>query len=200
MDDSTSTKICAFAETFTRNRSKYRKFALLFVNDRDAAEELVSDSFTSLWVKRHELADTNIEAYFYTTLKHACLDWLRNRQTRYRIHNEIYEKTYRLLQYDIRSLETFDPNLSSSSEIRDIMLRQLDQISEQTRSVFVDNRFNDLSYERIAGKYGISTAKVEREIQTVLSRLKIALKDYLSPLPTVLLLLVALTDSLSRFF
>ena len=80
------------------------------------------------------------------------------------------------------------------------MLRQLDQISEQTRSVFVDNRFNDLSYERIAGKYGISTAKVEREIQTVLSRLKIALKDYLSPLPTVLLLLVALTDSLSRFF
>lgn len=191
MDDSTSTKICAFAETFTRDRSKYRNFALRFVHDRDAAEELVSDSFTSLWVKRHELADTNIEAYFYTTLKHACLDWLRNRQTRYRIHNEIYEKSYRLLQYDIRSLETFDPNLIFSSEIRDIMLRQLDKMPGLTRRIFLDNRFNNLSCDEIAGKYGISIFKVKRELHTAMCRLRTALQDYLPPILTVLL--IALT-------
>lgn len=191
MDDSTSTKICAFAETFTRDRSKYRNFALRFVHDRDAAEELVSDSFTSLWVKRHELADTNIEAYFYTTLKHACLDWLRNRQTRYRIHNEIYDKSYRLLQYDITSLDAFDPNLIFRNEVRDIMLRQLDKMPGLTRRIFLDNRFNNLSCDEIAGKYGISIFKVKRELHTAMCRLRTALQDYLPPILTVLL--IALT-------
>lgn len=71
------------------------------------------------------------------------------------------------------------------------MLRQLDKMPGLTRRIFLDNRFNDLSYDQIAGKYGISIFKVKRELHTAMCRLRTALQDYLPPMLTMIL--IALT-------
>lgn len=191
MKETTAAAIVSFVEAAQKNRVKYRNFALRFVHNRDVAEELISDSFKRLWEKRDEVDIENIEAYFYTSLKHACLDWLRSRQMHCKVHNEIYDATYRLLKYDIATLEKFDPNLIYANEIRDIMHRQLNEMPRLTRRIFLDSRFNDLSYDEIAGKYGVSIFKVKREIYTVTHRLRTALQDYLPPILTVIL--IALT-------
>ena len=191
MEDPTTSAIHTFAANFCVNRLKYRNFAQRFIHNKDAADELVNDCFVRLWEKRLDLADVNIEAYFYSSLKHASLNWLRNKQNQFKIHNEIYDKSYRLLQYDITSLDAFDPNLIFRNEVRDIMLRQLDKMPGLTRRIFLDNRFNNLSCDEIAGKYGISIFKVKRELHTAMCRLRTALQDYLPPILTVLL--IALT-------
>ena len=191
MKETTAAAVVGFVETAQKKRNKYRNFALRFVHNRDAAEELISESFKRLWEKRDEVDFENIEAYFYTSLRYACLNWLRNRQTQFKIRNEIYDATYRLLKYDIATLEKFDPNLIYANEIRDIMHRQLNRMPELTRMVFLDSRFNDLSYDEIAGKYGVTIFKVKREIYTATHRLRTALQDYLPPVLVVLL--IALT-------
>ena len=194
MARSTEGTVVCFVEAAQKNRAKYRNFTLRFVHNRDAAEELVNDGFMHLWEKRNEITDANIEGYFYTILKNLCLNWLRNERTHYELRNTIYDSSYRLLKYDIATLESFDPNLIFTREIHNIMHRQLNRMPELSRRIFLDNRFGDLSYEEIAAKYGISYSKVDREIRTSLKNLRLALKDYLPPVFAVMLFLASLIN------
>lgn len=181
------TNIRRFCDTFHQERARYTNFAMRFVRDRTAAEDLVNDSFVTFWERRETLAEETVcEAYFYTIVKNKCLNYLRDMQTRSKIHDDLHDTSRRLMQYDLASLESYDPNLIFSSEIQSILEEQLRSLPELTRCIFHDNRFEHKTYEEIAQKYGISVWKVAREIQTTLQTLRLALKDYL---PVVLLLL-----------
>ena len=186
-----SAAIQAFVESYSRNRPRYRSFTLGFVHNTDAADEIVDNTFAHFWEKREEIDVTKLESYFFAALKNNCLHWLRSQQTQSRIRNEIYDKSYRLRQYDISSLDAFDPNLIFTREIRDITIRQLKLMPGLSRNIFLDSRFDDLSYEEIAAKYGVSKIKVAREIQSVLKNLKTALHDYLPPALSMLLILIS---------
>lgn len=183
------TNIRKFCDTFHQERVKYVNFALRFVRDRSTVEDLINDSFVSFWERRESLAaDTVCEAYFYTIVKNRCLNYLRDMQTRSKIRDDIHDTAYRLMQYDQASLESYDPNLIFSSEIQYILEQQLRSLPELTRCIFHDNRFEHMTYEEIARKYGISVWKVAREIQTSLQVLRLALKDYLPMLIFLLML------------
>lgn len=181
--------IRTFCDNFHQERTKYVNFALRFVRDRAAVEDLINDSFVTFWERRESLAaDTVCEAYFYTIVKNRCLNYLRDMQTRSKIRDDLQDTTYRLMQYDLASLESYNPNLIFSSEIQQILDQQLRTLPELTRSIFRDNRFEHMTYEEIARKYDISVWKVAREIQTALQVLRHALKDYLPMLVFLLLL------------
>lgn len=178
-----------FLELFCRNRPKYCRFAVSFIRDQHAAEDLVNDSFLQVWEKRTELEDNNIESYYYTILKNCCLKWLRKRATHCKAHQRIYDDSFRMLLLDIRSLDAYDPNLIFRNEVQAIMQRQLNRMPDLTRKIFTDNRFHNLSYEEIAKKYGINKSKVVRDIESALCSLRIALQDYL---PAMLMISVLL--------
>ncbi|MEG2061978.1 MAG: sigma-70 family RNA polymerase sigma factor, partial [Alistipes sp.] len=169
-----------FGESFYRNRYKYQNFAQRFVRNSAVVEDLINDSFINLWERRTELEpDCVVEAYFYTILKNNCLNWLRDQKSQGEIQNKLFDTSYRLLQYDISTLENYDPNFIFSNEIRDILQEQLAKMSPLVREIFKDNRFRDMTYEQIAAKYHISVWKVAREIQTAMRILRVSLGDYL---------------------
>lgn len=174
------TDLQKFSESIHRDKLKYINFALRFVRERAVAEDLVDDSFISFWTNRSNISDcTNFNSYFYTIIKNNCLNWLRDKDAQIKIQKKILDTSYRLLQYDIASLEDYDTNLIFTQEIRVILQDQLKKMPELTRMIFNDSRFNDMTYEEIAKKYDISVWKVSREIQFALNILRIELKDYL---------------------
>lgn len=181
--------IDVIAENYCRNRRRYCHFAMGFVHNADAAEEIVSETFTRLLEKHKEVEC--FDSYFYSALKNNCLEWLRKQVRHYEIRNEIYDKAYRLRQYDITSLDAFDPNQIFSNEIRDITLRQMKLLPSRTRNIFLDSRFNSLNHEEIAEKYDITKFQVNREIESVLKRLRVALKEYLPAIITIAFILLA---------
>ncbi len=195
-----SAAIQAFVESYSRNRPRYRSFTLGFVHNTDAADEIVDNTFAHFWEKREEIDVTKLESYFFAALKNNCLHWLRSQQTQSRIRNEIYDKSYRLRQYDISSLDAFDPNLIFTREIRDITIRQLKLMPGLSRNIFLDSRFNCLNYDEIAEKYGVSKIKVKREVYAALSRLRIALKDYFPVILIFALLFLNSTNILTGLF
>ena len=185
-----SAAIQAFVESYTRNRPRYRNFTLGFVHNTDAADEIVDNTFAHFWEKREEIDAMKLESYFFAALKNNSMEWLRKVEKQSRIRNEIYDKSYRLRQYDISSLDVFDTNRIFTNEIRDITARQLKLLPDLTRKIFLDSRFNCLNYDEIAQKYGVSKIKVRREIQRALTKLKMALKDYLPVIIIIMLLFV----------
>jgi RNA polymerase sigma-70 factor (ECF subfamily) len=66
----------------------------------------------------------------------------------------------------------------------------LENLPELTRKVFEAHRFYNKTYAEIADELGIPVRRVTTEMQRALSRLKVALKDYL-PVSLILLLLDA---------
>ena len=185
MKDAIFDTLKEFENAFPLNQKKYQNYALQFIHESNDAKDLVNDSFAKLWEKRSEISDSNIEAYFYTIIKNNCLDYLREKAIRNRVHQQIQKNSYSLLQYDIASLEAFDQNPIFSSEIREIMRQRLKTMPKLAAKIFMDSRFSNLSHEEIAAKYGVNKLKVKREIQSVLSSLRISLHDYLPVLLTV---------------
>ena len=185
MKDAIFDTLKEFENAFPLNQKKYQNYALQFIHESNDAKDLVNDSFAKLWEKRSEISDSNIEAYFYTIIKNNCLDYLRKKAIRNRVHQQIQKNSYSLLQYDIASLEAFDQNPIFSSEIREIMRQRLKTMPKLAAKIFMDSRFSNLSHEEIAAKYGVNKLKVKREIQSFLSSLRISLHDYLPVLLTV---------------
>lgn len=193
MEKTAINPIYSIAESYCRNRLRYCHFAQRLVHNADAAEDIVAETFMRLLEKREEGEFMKFESYFYTALKNSCLNWLRDKQTQAKVQNEIFNKSYRLRQYDISSLDAFDPNQIYRNEIRDITVRQLKLLPVRTRNIFLDSRFNRLNHEEIAIKYDITKVTVKREIMAAVKSLRTVLKDYL---PVILVIALALLSSL----
>jgi RNA polymerase sigma-70 factor (ECF subfamily) len=76
-------------------------FAIRYINDKAAAEDIVSDSFIKLWDKREIFeTESGIKAYLYKSVYNASIRWLQQKQNRsihlisYSKQNEISEQGY----------------------------------------------------------------------------------------------------------
>lgn len=179
-----------FGRLFITRRDSFIKIARSYVRDQAIAEDIVSECFTLFWDK-HESIDlkTSPEAYIMRSVKNRCLNHLRDNakmmHTEGSIDPEINLRIKSMLS-EISVLESSDMGEIFSSEVEGIFRKFLADMPELSRSIFISSRFEDLTYEEIAAKYGVSPRKVKREIQKALEILRVSLKDYL---PILLLLI-----------
>lgn len=176
-----------FGHLFAIYRAKFKVIAFRYVRNDTVAEDLVSDSFMAFWENRDKIPpDTNFPAYILVIVRNRCLDYLRAQSLHQKIEHEVYQLKQQLIAADIRSLEAFDSNEIFSEEIASIVRQSLEQLPELTRNVFLARRFNEMTYKEIADKYGVTTRRVEFELEKALKLLRVSLKDYL---PALLILL-----------
>ena len=65
---------------FLHNYRPLCLFALHYLNDTDAAEDMVQECFTALWEKINSGTQVlNRKAYLYMTVRNRCLDQLRKK-------------------------------------------------------------------------------------------------------------------------
>lgn len=176
-----------FGRLFNKCRIPFTTVANSYVHDAAVAEDLVNDSFVRLWEKRNEILTENFEAYLFQIVIRKCLDFLRSEQTQTKIRQNIHDTSYRMLTYEINSLESCDPGRLYASEVETLFRECIDHMPSITREVFLANRFRNMTYQEIAEERGMSVRQVTTEMQTALQLLRRTLKDYL-PLALMLLL------------
>lgn len=177
-----------FGRLFSKCRPLFVTVANSYVHDSAVAEDLVNDSFVRLWEKRGEVLTDNFEAYVFQIVVHKCLDYLKSEQTQTKIRQNIHNAGYRMLMYEINSLESSDPDKLYANEVETIFRECIDQMPGITREVFLANRFQNKTYQEIADEQGLSVRRVTTEIQSALHTLRLSLKDYL-PAWAILMLL-----------
>lgn len=168
-----------FGRLFNKCRAPFVTIADSYVHDRAIAEDLVNDSFVRLWEKRAEMQTDNFEAYLFQIVIRKCLDYLRSEQTQTKIRQNIHKSNYRMLMYEINSLESCNPGELYASEVETIFRECMERMPTLTREVFTAHRFHNKTYQEIAEEQGISVRQVTAEIQSALHLLRILLKDYL---------------------
>ena len=154
-------------------------FAMSYVHNKQAAEDIASDSIIKLFESVKDKKVENIKAFLLTILKISSLDYLRKQAIRDRTHDIVLNNQTRELDFRISTLEECDPTLLFSKEIQEIIDASLESVSSQSKRIFEMSRYEQLSNKDIAAKMNLSVKSIEYHITKVLSLLRTNLKDYL---------------------
>lgn len=166
-----------FKELYITWYSRVRNFALTYVNDADDAADIVEEVFMKLYERRDELqAGVNVVSYLFASVRHACLNHLRERlalsrfQTRYKLETQ--------LRYD--ALMQLDAEMGTESDIEQALQRAIDALPERCREIFVMSRLQGMPQEEVAQRLGITVNTVETQMGIAYRRLRDELKGSLA--------------------
>lgn len=169
----------AFKVIFNKFYSRLYYFVLEFISLNDISENIVQDTFFTLWNKRHELKDdSNLGAYLFTVAKNNCLYKLRDQRYRQKVFstNSLDQDE---LEMNIDVLSTLDSSAYTFDEIDHIVEKTLAELPPQCRKVFTLSRFEERKNKEIAEELNISVKVVEKHISKGLKKFKVSLKNYL---------------------
>ena len=182
-----SSESVPFDDLYATYYSGLVRFACTYLGDSMLAEDLVAESFMAYWERRSQLdSGVNVKAYIMTSLKHRCLNYLRDKKLHDAHLQRLNHNSMRELELRITTLEACDPAEIFPVELQQMVDRALRKLPTRTLEAFMLSRYQQKSHREIAESMGISVKGVEFHISKALALLRIALKDYL---PVVLVLL-----------
>lgn len=151
----------AFREIFDRFHQKIFQFAFNFLKDSVLSEEIVQDTFLSLWLSRERLdPDQPIAPLLFTIARRTLIDAWRKAAS----SKKFREHVHRFIE--LTSNETEERLLLN--DLERVTQEALSKLSQQQQEVFVLSRYEGLSYEEIAERLHISKHTVKYHIVAAL--------------------------------
>lgn len=170
-----------FSRFFQENREKFLTFAYSYLRDRAEAEDVLMESMITLWENRdHWEKDSNLHALLLTIIKNKSLNILEHKQIRLRAEEDINSHSQRELSLRISTLKACEPEQIFDNEIQHIVHKALEHMPQQSRTIFMLSRYQNLPNRQIAEQLHISLKTVEAHITKALRILRLELKDYLA--------------------
>ena len=143
------------------------RFIRADLRDDDRAHDIVQDSFEKLWKHVAEIEYPVVKSWLFSTAYHTMIDIIRK------------EKRMTGLE------ETMEADLLTDSQYTDlneILHAALERLPEQYRSVVLLRDYEGYSYKEIGDITGLTEAQVKINIY----RGRIALKNYIGKIETVI--------------
>lgn len=155
----------AFKHVFELYKNKVYSFVIRFVHSRADAEEIVQDTFCTIWQKRDILPDIeHPRNYIYTIVRNKTYTYLNQAAKNQKALAQVWANM-QLEQNDIADL----------TDLRDsefLIKKGLANLSEQKQQIFKLSRIDGMSHEEIAAQVGLSKSRVKNVIVDVLKYLR----------------------------
>lgn len=155
----------AFKEIYQLFAPRINRFAYSFLKDKAQSEEIVQETFISLWENRQKFnQDKALEPYLFTICKRLILDGFRKVTST----NVLREKL--LLKISQTHNDTEDGIILS-----DLMVfaeSAIKELPKQQQIVFRLSRFEELSYEEIADRLNLSKNTVKNHLVVAVKTLR----------------------------
>jgi RNA polymerase sigma-70 factor (ECF subfamily) len=166
------TNIGDFEKLFKLLYSKLCSYANLFLNDPDAAEDVVQEVFFKLWKNREELTiNTTVKSYLFRAVRNGCLNVID--------HISVREAYKMINEEDMKNTEGNPVDETMVSELEDRIRQTIDKLPAERRRIFIMSRFDGMKYREIADQLNISVKTVENQMYQALKFLREQLVDYL---------------------
>jgi len=138
-------------------------FVNSFVKNASLSEEIVSDVFFNLWVKRKTLKITgNIKAYLYKAARNQAVSYMRKPSF-----------THETLELELEADNYTQPDhLLIQKESLNHWQKMIDRLPDRCRMVFTLHREENFTYKQIAELLEISEKTVENQMGKALKLLR----------------------------
>lgn len=161
---------------YTENFSHYLMFACNFIPDEDLSKDIVQEAFINYWKQQDNFEDEiSVKAFLYKSIRNGCLNQIR--------HHDIRNRYFKSLPEDWETENFFMENVIKE-EVSDIILKEIDKLSETGRKVLLRS-LEGFANEEIAEELNISV----NTVKTHKARSYIVLRKNLEYLRSVILLL-----------
>jgi len=162
----------SFEKLFEMFYERLLNFCIHYIKDRESAEEIVSDVFFRIWVKRTELSHVqNPETYLFIAVKNQSLNHIKH-FSNYRV---VYLEESGVHQF----LNTHDPE--KELERRELLFKMsqaIETLSQQCKVVFSLIKEEGLKYKEVAEILDISPRTVETQLVRAMQKLDKILSPY----------------------
>lgn len=141
-------------------------FALKYIDSFDLAEDLVQEVFIQFWEKKriNELQGS-LKSYLFSAIRNNALNHIRQNK-KFRI--EELDDEFDILMEDTSDKEDLDLK-------KQMLYKELDALSPQSRLVFEAIIFNDKRYKEVAEELDISLNTVKTHFSRALKQLRSSL-------------------------
>jgi RNA polymerase sigma-70 factor (ECF subfamily) len=152
----------ALKNLHTKFFGKLTAYALSILHQQEIAEEIVSDVFINVWMKKEDLLlKDNLQAYLFKAVHNKCIDYLRSLKT---MKKQKTVELYSLLENDMLAEPNFIVENIFSKNLEQIIQQAIEKLPPKRKEIFLLNRVEDLSYQQIADKLSISVNSVKTQI------------------------------------
>ncbi|QPH40499.1 RNA polymerase sigma factor [Pedobacter endophyticus] len=155
----------AFKHVFELYKSRVYSFVVKFVHSKADAEEIVQDTFFTIWQKRDTLP--NIEHprnYIYTIVRNKTYNYLNQASKNQKILAQIWAN----MQVEGNNIE----DLTNFKDSELLIKQGLQNLPQQKQQIFKMSREEGLSHEEIAAQIGLSKSRVKNIIVETLKYLR----------------------------
>ncbi len=154
----------AFEELYVLYYEKLCVYLLNYTNDKKIIEDVVQDTFISVWKKRDEIEITDsIKSYLYRSVYNKLIDTFRKTK---RVDTMLSEYYHTAL---IRAADSdIDYQTKQLTRLDDC----IDQLPSRCKEVFLANKISGKKYQEVAVVFDISLKTVEGHITRAFKLIK----------------------------
>lgn len=155
----------AYKELFVGMHDRLRQLAYSILKSHEEAEELVSDIFIRLWLRREKLMEIETpRLYFYTTVKNLAITRLNRQKREVSMTGEDW-----LVRMDSIF---FDPEkLMMTDELIRQVKQSVDELPPRCRLIFKLVKEDGLKYKEVAQLLHLSVKTIEAQMSIALKRI-----------------------------
>lgn len=162
----------AFEQIFKSNFKNLHAYAYTIIKDDIMAEEIVQNVFCRLWEKKAKVEiRTSLGAYLYRSVYHESLNYLK--------HLKVRSAYNSYAQSQSRNTSDKAEKKLLMADLENKLNQALSELPEQCRTIFQMSRFEELKYQEIADRLGLSVKTIENQMGKALKLLRLKLVDFL---------------------
>lgn len=164
----------AFDDFFLLYYDKLLAFALQYTKQLESAEEITSELFVKIWIKRNGLlAILNPEVYLFIAVKNACLNLIRAEKKRITVLSSPSE------EYQINEIPDSDHSELEDKELKKILDTAVNGLPDQRKIIFKLIKEDGLKGHEVASILGISVRTVESQLYKAVKALAESISNYI---------------------
>lgn len=130
--------------------------------DMQVAEDIVQDTFLKIWEKKETINISTVRSLAFTIANNLFLNKIEHEKVSFRFVSEYNGNDLSNAPDFEMEMKDFDRKLQDS----------LAELDEKSRTVFLMNRIDDMTYARIAENLGLSVKAVEKRMSRAIAFLK----------------------------
>jgi RNA polymerase sigma-70 factor (ECF subfamily) len=163
----------AFESLFYILNAPLIKFSMMYVHQKEAAEEIVSDVFVKCWLNRRSLTEVrDMDTYLFVAVKNQSLNYIKKYS---HIHLVQIEETN-----EMRFVRPFSPQ--EELEKKELLLKMegcIEALPRQCRIIFRLIKEDGMKYKEVAEILDISPRTVQTQLFRAMKKLSAVLSGYL---------------------
>jgi RNA polymerase sigma-70 factor, ECF subfamily len=148
-----------FTIAFNRHKNKIFNYVLKMVNDEMLAEDIVQDVFLKFFENLNSIKNRNSISYWlFATARNEIYSYYRRKKIRADQFN-VYDPEEIEVEFNENAEEIFE-----LKEMKELIIKELNDISVEQREPFIMKEFGGLSYKEIASIMNIDEKTVKSRL------------------------------------